>query len=88
MKLSPNFLIHTQEDDGEYLLIPVADADFSGVVRGNRTFGAILNLLKEDTTEEEIISSMQEKFDAPREVIEGDVTRALSELKKINAIVE
>lgn len=89
MKLSPNFLIHTQEDDGEYLLIPVADASFSGVVRGNKTFGAILNLLKEETTEEEIIECLTVKYEGtPREVIEGDVRRALSELKKINAITE
>ena len=47
MKLSPNFLIHVQEEDGEYLLIPVADAKFSGVVRGNKTLGTILELLKE-----------------------------------------
>ncbi len=88
MKLSPNFLIHKQEDDGEYLLIPVADASFSGVVRGNKTFGTILGLLSEETTEEEIIERMKAQFDAPAELIEGDVHRALSELRSINAIVE
>lgn len=88
MKLSPNFLIHTQEDDGEYLLIPVADAKFSGVVRGNRTFGTILGLLKEETTKEDLIASMKAKFDAPDDVIASDVEKALAELSKIGAIIE
>lgn len=87
MKLSPNFLIHTQEDDGEYLLIPVADASFSGVVRGNKTFGAILELLKEETTKEDIIASLMERFDAPEDVITSDVEKALSELSKIGAVI-
>ncbi|MBR3033168.1 MAG: PqqD family protein [Clostridiales bacterium] len=88
MKLSPNFLIHAQEDDGEFLLIPVADASFSGVVRGNKTFGTILELLKEETTKEDIISTMKERFDAPEEVITSDVEKALAELSKIGAIAE
>ncbi len=88
MKLSPNFLIHAQEEDGEYLLIPVADAKFSGVVRGNKTLGTILELLKEETTKEAIIASMMEKFDAPEEVITADVEKALTELSKIGAIIE
>lgn len=86
MKLSPNFLIHAQEEDGEFLLIPVSTASFSGVVRGNKTLGAILNLMKEDTTKEEIVASMKAQFDAPEDVIESDVERALLELTKIGAI--
>ena len=61
MKLSPNFLIHVQDD--EHLLIPVSDAKFSGVVRGNKTFGAILACLKEETTEEQIVESLKAQFE-------------------------
>ena len=87
MKLSPNFLIHVQDD--EHLLIPVSDAKFSGVVRGNKTFGAILECLKEETTEEEIINSLKSKFEgAEDEVIRADVEKALSELRKIEAITD
>ena len=85
MKLSPNFLIHVQDD--EHLLIPVSDAKFSGVVRGNKTFGAILSCLKEETTEEQIVESLKALFEgADDEVIKADVAKALSELSKIEAI--
>ncbi|MCR5059126.1 MAG: PqqD family protein [Clostridiales bacterium] len=85
MKLSPNFLIHVQDD--EHLLIPVSDAKFSGVVRGNKTFGAILSCLKEETTEEQIVASLKAQFEgADEEVIKADVAKALSELSKIEAI--
>ena len=85
MKLSPNFLIHVQ--DNEHLLIPVSDAKFSGVVRGNKTFGAILSCLKEETTEEQIVESLKAQFEgADEEVIKADVAKALSELSKIEAI--
>ena len=85
MKLSPNFLIHVQDD--EHLLIPVSDAKFSGVVRGNKTFGAILSCLKEETIEEQIVASLKAQFEgADEEVIKADVAKALSELSKIEAI--
>ncbi len=85
MKLSPNFLIHVQDD--EHLLIPVSDAKFSGVVRGNKTFGAILSCLKEETTEEQIVENLKAQFEgADEEVIKADVAKALSELSKIEAI--
>lgn len=87
MKLSPNFLIHVQDD--EHLLIPVSDAKFSGVVRGNKTFGAILSCLKEETTEEQIVESLKAQFEgADEEVIKADVAKALSELSKIEAITD
>ena len=56
------------------------------MVRGNRTLGAILELLREDTTEERIVAAMKKRFDAPEERIAADVKKALSELRKIGAI--
>lgn len=54
MKLNKNFVSHNS--GGVTVLIPVgSSADFSGVVKGNKTLGAILDCLKEETTEELII---------------------------------
>ena len=61
-------------------------AGFSGVVRGNRTLGAVLELLKSDVTEAELIAAMKERFDAPEGMIEADVARALAELRRIGAL--
>ncbi len=86
MKLKKEFIPH--ETGNESLLIPAGGAGFSGLVKGNKTLGAILALLKEDTTEEALVKAMQERFDAPADMIEADVKKALAELRKIGAIDE
>ena len=84
MKLNKNFIVHHTED--ESMLVPLGDADFSGIVRGNRTFGGILDCLKEDTTAEEIIARMKEQYDAEDGEIERDVRRAIADLSGIGAL--
>lgn len=86
MKLSPDFIVHNR--GGENLLIPTASSSFSGIVRGNKTMGAIIELLKEETTEEEIVASMLSRFDAPSEKVAADVAKVLAELRKIGALDE
>ncbi len=86
MKLKKEFITH---DTGtESLLVPTGGAGWSGLVKGNKTLGAILSLLKEDTTEDAVIAAMKERFDAPAEVIARDVKKALSELRRIGALDE
>ena len=86
MKLNKEFLLH--ESRGETVLVPTGKADFSGVVRGNKTFGAVVELLKKDTDEEKIVSAMKERFDAPEGAIEADVVRIIRELRGIGALCE
>ena len=86
MKLRKEFITHNTES--ESLLVPAGGAGWSGLVRGNKTLGAILELLQTDTTEEAIITAMKARFDAPEEIIIRDVKKALSELRKIGALDE
>ena len=86
MKLKKEFIAH--DTGSESLLVPTGGAGFSGLVKGNKTLGVILDLLKEDTTETEIIAAMSARFDAPEAVIAGDVKKALTELRKIGALDE
>ena len=84
MKLNKEFVAY---DTGtEFLLVPAGDASFTGLVKGNRTFGMILELLKTDTAEADIVAAMCGRFDAPEEVIAGDVRKVLTELRRIEAI--
>jgi hypothetical protein len=86
VKLKKEFLVH---DTGtETVLVPTAAAGFSGVARGNRTFGAVLGCLKNDVTQEEIVEALRARFDAPEGAIEADVERAVSELRGIGALDE
>ena len=84
MKLKKEFITHDTGD--ESLLVPIGGAAFSGLVKGNKTLGAILELLKEDTTEEGIVAAMRARFDGPEEKIAADVRKALDALRKIGAI--
>ena len=86
MKLKKNFVMH---DTGrETVLVPMGGTEFSGMVRGNRTLGVILSLLQEETTEAQLVSAMRDRFDAPEEILERDVKRALGELRRIGALDE
>ena len=84
MKLRSNFITHNSSD--ESYIVPTSNASFSGLVKGNKTLGAIVDLLKEETTEEDVVKAMREKFDAPEGVIEKDVKRVIEELTKIGAL--
>ena len=86
MKLKKEFI--TYDTDSESLLVPAGGAGFSGLVRGNKTLGAILALLKENTTEEAIVDAMCAKYDAPRETIAADVKEILDTLRGIHALEE
>ena len=86
MKLNENFIVHI--DNGETLLAPTAEAAFSGIVRGNKTVGAILTMLEKGATREEIIGSLKDRFEADDGVIEADVDGALEQLRSIGAIDE
>ena len=86
MKLNPDFI--TYNKDGDHLLVPTGNAGFSGLVKGNKTMGDIVDLLKEETTKEKIVAAMLEKYDATEEIISRDVDKVLVELRKIGAILE
>ena len=83
MKLKKEYITYDTAD--ESMLVPTADAKFAGLIRGNKTLGAILELLKE-TTEDEVVEKMMARFDAPREVIAKDVHTAVLKLREVDAL--
>ena len=86
MKLKPDFI--TQDIDDVQFLVPVGGETFSGIVRSNKTAAYIVNLLKEETSEDRIVDAMLAKYDAPKEVISADVKKVLSTLRSIHALEE
>ncbi|MCI8307068.1 MAG: PqqD family protein [Lachnospiraceae bacterium] len=84
MKLRKDFITH--ESDGEQIMVAGSTSVFSGMVRSNRTAAFIVNCLKEETTQAEIVDAMAAKYDAPREVIEADVNKIIEKLNSIGAI--
>ncbi len=84
MKLKSDLI--TQNIDGQQFLVSVNGDSFNGIVRNNRTAAFIVDCLKKDTTEEEIVDAMCRKYDAPREVLAADVREILEKMRSINAI--
>jgi len=48
----------------------------------------VLELLKKETSYEELVAAMRQHFDAPEGTIENDVTKVIEELRKIGALDE
>ena len=86
MKLRNEFLVH--QNEGETLLVPAGSAEFSGIIKGNATFGEILSLLKNDVTESQIIEALCKEYDASEEIISRDVTKILDSLRQVKALEE
>ena len=86
MKLKNDYI--TQTIDETQFLIPVGSESFNGIVRSNKTAAFIVDLLKEETTEEKIIDALCARYDASREVITADVRKILDTLRSINALEE
>ncbi|MEE1061413.1 MAG: PqqD family protein [Ruminococcus sp.] len=86
MKLKDNFITH-QYDDVQ-ILIGSENTNFKGIVQSNATAAFIVDSLKQETTREQIIEKMLEKYDASESVISSDVDSIISKLRTIGAIDE
>ena len=84
MKLNPDFLTYNSSD--ESYVVSVSGVSFSGMIKGNKTMGAIIELLKEETTRDQVVEKMRERFEAPEGVIERDVDHVIAELQKVGAL--
>ena len=60
-------------------------SSFAGLVRSNKTAAFIVECLKTDTTKEQIVAAMYEKYDAPKEVLQQDVDSIVEKLRGIGA---
>ena len=95
MKSTLKWLYNVPKKRGGYVIaftliqaVTVGTEAFSGIVRSNKTAAFIVNLLKEETTEGQIIDAMYERFDAPKEEIAADVREILTTLRNIHALEE
>ena len=86
MKLKKEFISYNVGEMS--MLIPSGAADWSGLVRGNKTLGIILSLLSHETDEDAVVAAMERQCDAPPGAIASDVRRAVEGLREIGALDE
>lgn len=86
MKLKEGFITHKIQDTQIMVAVgPMADR-FHGLVRSNETAAFIVDALKEDTTEENIVRSLLEEYDVDRTRARQDVHAILKKLDSIGAL--
>lgn len=88
MKLKTAYITQ-QIGDRQYMVSTGQEADrFKGMISSNKTAAAIVDLLREETTEEKVVDAMYARFDAPREKIERDVRKVVGILRSVGALEE
>ena len=88
MHLKCNFEV--MELSEEKIAVPVGDNAglFHGVIKMNETAAYILELLKKESSEAEIIEAMMAEFNAPRGILEKDVRQYIEEFTEMGLIAE
>ena len=74
--------------DGKQVMIDMDKGGFKGIVRSNSTAAYIIDQLKSETTRDEILDKMAERYDAPRDVMGRDLDDILNRLQGIGALEE
>ncbi len=86
MKLKNGYITHASA--GEHILVSAGDNGFAGLVRSNDTAAFLVELLKQETTEEQLVEAMLREYDVSRERVTQDVRRILEKLRSIGALEE
>lgn len=86
MKLKKGFILHKSEN--EYIVVATEEACkfFNGIIRLNFVGGEIVELLKDEITQEKIIEKLLDKYDVKKDILEKDVSEIIDKLKSVGII--
>ena len=88
MKLKEGFILHNVGDEHMVVATGEAGKQFNGLVRNNGTANFIFEQLLQETTQEQIVDAMLEKYDASREQITSDVKRIVKQIREAGFLDE
>ena len=87
MKLDPRFITH--ETKGEHYIISTSETKFCGIIKNNETAALIVECLKENTFESDIVDKIMSEYSGvDRTTVETDVSNVIDILRGIGAIIE
>lgn len=88
MKLKQGFIRHNV--GGEHMAVATGEARkaFQGLVRNNATADALFELLMEETTEEQLVHTMCQRYDADPARIAADVHQMVERLRQLGFLQE
>lgn len=89
MKLKDDYILYNASEE-ETIAVATGDEteNFNGLLRANKTAGAIMDFLKEDTSMDDLVTKMAERFDATADEIREGVMKVLDTLREIGALEE
>ena len=89
MKLKDDYILYNASEE-ETIAVATGEeaAHFKGLIRGNKTAGAIMEYLKEDLSLDDLVSKLAERFDANVEDLRQGAEEVLEKLKSLGAIEE
>lgn len=88
MKLLDGIVMEQVGDD--YVAVATGEASevFNGMIRSNRTANYFMSLLMEETTEEEMVQKVLEKYEIERPLAESEVHRFVEQMRKVGLLTE
>lgn len=88
MKLHNGFI--TYNTGAEQIMVAAGSASdvFRGMVRSNETAAFIIDCLKEEISQDALLETLCQRYEAPRELIAADLDKILASLRRIGALDE
>lgn len=86
MKIKDGFMLRKVGGQNVVVAIGKASLDFNGIIRLNDTGKFLWEQLKNDITEEQLISAMLDEYDIDRETAEKDISEFIVRLKGADLI--
>ena len=82
MKLKQQFEV--MELDGKYVAVPTEGlgGGFDGGLRLNKAAAVVFERLQDEATEEELLAALEERYNAPRDVLLADLRKLLHTLEE------
>ena len=89
MKLKDEYILYNASETEVIAIATGEEADqFKGLLRANKSAGVILELLREDLTEDELVSRLMDQYEGEEEEIRRGVGDILSTLRSVGALAE
>ena len=88
MKLSPDFVARRVVDSAVLVPFGTAQVNFNGLLTLNKTGAFLAEKLKEETTVDDLVAALLEKFEIDEETARRDLDVFLDQLRANGALVE
>ena len=87
MKLKASVIV--QEMDGRFVLIDADSGEdrFRGIINMNRTAAFIARLLEKETTKEDIVKALTDKYDVSPEVADANAQKVIDQFLKVGLLM-